>query len=224
MNTKTTIDLTNDFAKSYDDYVQNCQWIGTDILFGLMYEYIKTKQTVLDIGIGTGLSSMPFNQFGLNVYGIDGSTEMIKVCRDKRIAKSLQQIDLTKDHIWFEDKTFDHAISHGVFHLIGDLKYVFKQTSLKLDKNGCFGFTYEGMQDSVVDYKESSTAGLFERQNLQSGIKVFRHTDEYISELMEANGFQLLKKTEFLAFVDSNTKAKTYFNIIIAKKKQSTDE
>ena len=86
-------------------------------------------------------------------------------------------------------------------------------------KNGCFGFTYERMQSIEGDYKESSTAGLFERQSLQSGIRVFQHTDNYIFELMEANGFQLLKKTEFLAFVDSTSKAKMYFNVIIAKKK-----
>ena len=219
MNTKTTIDSANEFAQNYDDYIQNCHWIGTDILFGLMYEYIKSNQTILDIGIGTGLSSMLFKQFGLTIYGIDGAMEMIKVCQDKRLAKGLRQIDLTKDQVWFEDKTFDHAVSHGVFHLIGDLKYIFKQTSLILDKNGCFGFTYEEMQDSEDEYKESSITGLFERQNLQSGIKVFRHTDKYIFELMKLNELQLLKKTKFLAFVDSNTKAKTYFNVVIAKRK-----
>ena len=219
MNTKTTIDSANDFAQNYDDYIQNCHWIGTDILFGLMYECIKSNQTILDIGIGTGLSSIPFKQFGLTIYGIDGSMEMIKVCRDKRLAEGLRQIDLTKDRIWFEDRRFDHAVSHGVFHLIGDLKYIFKQTSLILDKNGCFGFTYERMQEAEHEYKESSIAGLFEKQNFQSGIKVFRHTDKYIFELMEANGFQLLKKTEFLAFVDFNTKTKTYFNVVIAKRK-----
>jgi len=219
MNTKTTIDSANDFASNYDDYIQNCHWIGTDVLFGLMFEYLQSNQTILDIGIGTGLSSLPFKKFGLSIYGIDGAMEMIKICRDKKIAEDLRQIDLTEDHAWFEDKTFDHAVSHGVFHLIGDLKYIFKQTSLILVENGCFGFTYERMQDSEDDYKKSSVTGLFERQNLQSGIKVFRHTDKYIFELMEVNGFQLLKKTEFLAFVDSNTKAKTYFNVIIAKKK-----
>jgi len=219
MNTKTTIDSANDFAQNYDDYIQNCHWIGTDILFGLMYEYIKSNQTILDIGIGTGLSSMLFKQFGLTIYGIDGAMEMIKVCQDKRLAKGIRQIDLTKDHVWFEDKTFDHTISHGVFHLIGDLKYIFKQTSLILDKNGYFGFTYEEMQDLEDEYKESSITGLFERKNLQSGIKVFRHTDKYIFELMNLNELQLLKKTKFLAFVDSNTKAKTYFNVVIAKRK-----
>ena len=49
MNKRTTIDSANDFVQNYDDYIQNCQWIGTDILFGLMYEYIKTSQTLLDI-------------------------------------------------------------------------------------------------------------------------------------------------------------------------------
>jgi predicted TPR repeat methyltransferase len=219
MNSRTTINSANDFAQNYDNYIQNCYWFGTDILFGLMYEYISSKQTLIDLGIGTGLSSRLFKQFGLTIYGIDGAEEMIKVCQNKGLAKELRQVDLAKNEVWFENKTFDNVVSHGVFHLIGDLKHIFKQTSLILDNNGCFGFTYEGVRDSADDYKESSIAGLFERQNLLTGINVFRHTDKYIFELLDSNGFQLLKQTEFLAFVDSNTKTKTYFNAIVAKKK-----
>ncbi len=218
MNTKTTIDSANDFAQNYDDYIQNCHWIGTDILFGLMYEYIKPDQTLLDIGIGTGLSSKLFRQLGLKIYGIDGAFEMIKVCRKKGIAEELQLVDLTTNDIWFENRVFDHIVSHGVFHLIGDLNHVFKKISMALKNKGYFGFTYEEVCDSADDYYESSIIGLFERQNVQSGIKVFRRTEKYVFDLLKTNGFQLLKKTEFLAFVDSNTKAKTYFNVLIARK------
>jgi predicted TPR repeat methyltransferase len=219
MSSRKTINSANDFAQYYDDYIQNCQWVGTDILFGLMYEYISTKQTILDIGIGTGLSSKLFKRFGLTIYGIDFAEEMIKICQSKKITSKLQLVDLTTNELWFENKVFDHAVSHGVFHLIGDLEGIFKQIALIIDDNGSFGFTYEGLRDSADDYKETSITGLYERQNLQSGIKVFRHTDNYIFKLMEENGFKLHKKTEFLAFVDSKTKAKTYFNVIVAKKK-----
>ena len=219
MDSKRTIDSANDFAQFYDDYILNCQWVGTDILFGLMYEYISANETLLDIGIGTGLSSKLFNQYGLIISGVDGSEEMIKLSSNKQFAKKLKQADLTQNDVWFENKVFDHIISHGVFHLIGDLNNIFSQSSKILIKNGCFGFTYEEQTNTLNDYKESSIAGIYEHQNLQSGIKVFRHTENYIFEQIEKNEFQLMKKTEFLAFVDSKTKAKTYFNIIIAKKK-----
>lgn len=218
MNSKTTINSVNDFAKTYDDYIKNGQWIGTDLLFGLMYEYLIANQTILDIGIGTGLNSMLFNTHGLTIYGIDGSDEMINISREKGIAQELRQVDLTKNDIWFENIEFDHVISHGVFHLIGDLNYIFNQTSKILKINGCFGFTIKALQGSEDDYKESSVAGIYEHQNLQSGLKVYRHTEKYIFEQIEKYGFQLLKKTEFLAFVDPNTKSKTYFDVFIAKR------
>ena len=219
IDSKKTINSANDFAPNYDDYIRNCQWIGTDILFGLMFENINPNQKLLDIGIGTGLSSRLFKQAGLQIYGLDGSSEMIDICQSKGIAHKLRVVDLTKNDNWFENIKFDHIISHGVFHLIGNLESIFKQTYSVLNINGCFGFTFEKINDTTDNYEESATSGLFERENVQSGIKVFRHTDKYILELMKLNGFQLLKQTEFLAFNDSNTNTKTLFNVIIAQKK-----
>lgn len=218
IDSKKTIDSANDFAPNYDDYIQNCQWIGTDILFGLMFENINPNQKLLDIGIGTGLSSKLFKQVGLQIYGLDGSSNMIDICQSKGIADKLKVVDLTKNDNWFENIKFDHVISHGVFHLIGNLESVFKQTYSALNNNGCFGFTYEKINDTTDNYEESATSGLFELENKQSGIKVFRHTEKYILELMKLNRFQLLKQTEFLAFNDANTNTKTHFNVIIAQK------
>jgi predicted TPR repeat methyltransferase len=219
MDEISTLESANNFAQYYDDYIQNCNWVGTDILFGLMYEYIYPGQTILDIGIGTGLSSKLFKALGLTIYGIDFAEEMIKVSRSKGFTEELKLVDLTKNDAWFENKIFNHALSQGVFHLIGELENVFKQTALIINENGYFGFTYESVRDSLDDFKETSTIGLYEHKNEQSGIKAYRHTDKYIFDLLETNGFQLNKKTEFLAFVDSNTKVKTYFNVIVAKKK-----
>lgn len=219
MNSRTTINSANDYAQNYDEYVKNCQWIGADILFGLMYEYINLNQTLLDIGIGTGLSSKLFRQYGLIIYGIDGAEEMIKICQKKGLAEELRQVDLTKSDVWFETRTFDHVVSHGVFHLIGDLNYIFKQTSKVLNKNGCFGFTYKEFRNPADEYKKSSTVGIYQRKDKQSGVIAYRHTENYILEQIDKTGFELLKETEFLAFVDSKTKIKTYFNAIIVKKK-----
>lgn len=219
MNSSKTINSTNDFAHNYDEYVKNCQWIGADILFGLMYEYINPNQKLLDIGIGTGLSSKIFKQYGLVIYGIDGAEEMINICQNKGFVKELRQVDLTKSNIWFEKRKFDHVISHGVFHFIGDLNEIIKQTSKVLNKNGCFGFTYEELCNPAADYEESSIVGVSKRQNKQSGVDSYRHTENYILKQIDKNGFELLKKTEFLAFIDPETKLKTYFNAIIVKKK-----
>ena len=36
------------------------------------------QDRLLDIGIGTGLGSLPFAKTGLEIFGIDGSGEMLK--------------------------------------------------------------------------------------------------------------------------------------------------
>jgi predicted TPR repeat methyltransferase len=219
MSSKDTLSATNDFAPNYDDYIKQCHWVGPDILFGLMFSNLKPNQTILDIGIGTGLCSALFKQFGLKVYGIDGSETMIELCTGKAIAEELKLVDLTEEQSWFENKIFNHFVSQGVLHLIGDLKPIFNQTAKALSKNGCFGFTYESIQQATDGYTESSIRGIFERENASSGIKVYRHTYEYIMELLRISDFQMIKKSEFLAFVDPITNVKTYFDAIVAQKK-----
>jgi predicted TPR repeat methyltransferase len=219
MNSIITINTVNDFASSYDDYIQKCNWVGNDILFGLMFEYIQPNRTMLDIGIGTGLSSSLFSTYGMTIYGIDGAQKMLNISANKRIAKEIRQVDLTKDEVWFEFKTFDFAISHGVFHLIGDLKNIVRQTAKILNINGYFGFTYAGLRANDDGFKELTEDGIYEHKNLASGLMEYRHSENYINSLLEVNGFQILKRTEFLAFVDVTTDVKTYFNIIIARRK-----
>ena len=212
-----TIDSANNFAKNYDEYVTKRQWVGTDILFDLMDEFLKPGQTLLDIGIGTGLSSIPFKKYGLSVFGIDGAVEMLKICRKKGISNHLSLTDFTKEYLCFENKLFNHAISHGVFHLIGDLKHIFKHVSLRQKEKACFGFTFQNITNLPNDFIESPIQGVFEKKNPSSGIKTFRHSDEHIMGLLGEHDYKIMKITEFLAFVDDNTK--TYFNAIVAMKK-----
>jgi predicted TPR repeat methyltransferase len=52
------------------------------------------QDRLLDIGIGTGLGSMPFAKTGLEIFGIDGSVEMLKICKSKEFATDLKQFNL----------------------------------------------------------------------------------------------------------------------------------
>jgi len=218
MTTNTNIESANEFASIYDEYVMNCQWVGVDILFGLMFKYLQPNQKILDIGIGTGLSAFPFKKYGLNIFGIDGSSNMIDICRDKGITDNLELVDFTKKRSWFESTSFDHIISHAVFHLIGDLEFIFKQSSTILNDNGYFGFTYERKSKEKDGYRKTPFDGVYENINLKSGIKSYQHSERYINEQLKKNGFKVVKKTEFLAFFDSKSNVKKFFNIIIANK------
>jgi len=79
------------FAKSYDAQVREYHSHGHDVLFGMTYEYVKSGDTLLDLGIGTCLSSINFAKVKLNVTGLDVSPEMLQECRKKDFAKELKQ-------------------------------------------------------------------------------------------------------------------------------------
>ena len=69
--------LNNDKqVKEYDSYTH-------DAMFGMSYEYVKSNEKLLDLGIGTGLASINFSKVGLKVYGLDNSDEMLNKCRNK---------------------------------------------------------------------------------------------------------------------------------------------
>jgi hypothetical protein len=52
-------------AFEYDRQARETNWLGPEVVFGLVYEYVKPGETLLDLGIGSGLSSIRFHQAGL---------------------------------------------------------------------------------------------------------------------------------------------------------------
>jgi hypothetical protein len=51
-------------AAAYDARAQEYDWRGPEVAFGLSYRYVQPGESLLDIGIGTGLSSYLRNQSG----------------------------------------------------------------------------------------------------------------------------------------------------------------
>jgi hypothetical protein len=67
-----SIENQNDtMAATYDDEAEACGWFGPEVAFGLTYKYVQAGQSILDIGIGTGLGiySIPKSRAGSLWYG-----------------------------------------------------------------------------------------------------------------------------------------------------------
>lgn len=47
------------------------------------YEHIKNEKKILEAGVGTGRLLIPYLQKGLDVEGIDLSSEMLNICKEK---------------------------------------------------------------------------------------------------------------------------------------------
>lgn len=187
-----SIFMNAQFASKYDNLIQDQNWYGPEILFGMIFEYIKPGDTILDIGIGTGLSAIYFHKFGLKVFGLDYSSEMLEICKQKKITVDLKQFDINQSPLPYPSNFFDHVSANAVLYFIANLDNIFNQISMIIKKNGIWTFIVESQCDS-------SKGAIVEKQPGKNGLVTFRHSHQYILHLLEKNKFTLLKEFGFIS-------------------------
>lgn len=213
------LEAANGYAGEYDKAGKERSWHGPDIIFGMMYEYIAPGESLLDIGIGTGLDAAIFKKAGLQVYGIDGSKEMLEICMEKEVAVELKQLDLLQDDIPYAEGFFNHAIANAVFHITGDIEKTLGEISRLLKKSGIFGFTIHEQDPGMEsDYHETDTKGKYMKNREQYGFPVYKHTDQYVKSMLDRYDFDLQKKTKYEAFTAYEDNPSYTFSLYIARK------
>lgn len=181
----------HDDEEDYDVSAKKFKWYGYDVVFGMMFEYINYKKNLLDLGIGTGLGSIPFHKAGLVIYGVDISQELLDVCKQKDFAKELKVFDLSNYPFPYDDEQFDHVISVGVFNFFKDLEHFFSEARRLLTPNGILGFT-------VVDHKGDKK--IFTKKDEKWNTTTYHHHRLYIEEMMNRYKFECLKDIDFISY------------------------
>ena len=176
-------------AAEYDRSKDAQGWRGPEVVFGLVYAFVSPGESVLDIGIGTGLGSLLFHKAGLHVYGMDMSPQMLEVCAKKGFTKDLKVHDLTEEPYPYTTASMDHAVCVGVMNHFEDLLTVFRETSRILKDNGIFAF--------IVAERSSGEGSSFEVAHADSRTTMYRHSSEQIESLLHETGFALLREIEF---------------------------
>ena len=191
---KDSITTHDQIASEYDRLVQDYGSHAAEILFGLCFEYTQPGERLLDLGIGTGLSSQNFAKAGLEVYGLDGSAAMLAACEAKGFARELKEWDLQQVPWPYEDSRFNHVLACGLFHFFSDLEPSFAEAARLLEPAGVFAFTV--MSRSGVDGIEAAQGSFSEiRRGEVTGAV---HSGGYIKTLLESNQLHLLKRVRFL--------------------------
>ena len=193
MKEHDNITIHDQYAAEYDDSVREYGSHAAEILFGLTYQYVAAGERLLDVGIGTGLSSLPFAKAGLEIFGLDGSAAMLEQCRHKGVARELKLWDVG-DVPWpYPDGSFDHVLACGLFHFLGDLTPFFAEAA-RLLRDGVFAFTV--MHQAAGELVEDASGDF--SVTLRSDLPIFNHHDSYVESLLDGNGLALLKKAKFL--------------------------
>jgi ubiquinone/menaquinone biosynthesis C-methylase UbiE len=219
MKTADTIIHDAESALGYDQQAQATNWRGPEVVFGLAYEFVKAGETLVDLGIGSGLSSILFHKAGLRVYGLDGSSEVLEVCRAKAFTVELKQHDLRTLPLPYPTRSFDHAVCVAVLNSFQDLAPVFAEISRMLNPQGIFAFTIEEQKAGQEDCYPINPVEVAENPKEDVAVLLFRHSAGVIGSALERSGFTLLKALEFLAFAYPAEQRDVYFKAIIARKR-----
>lgn len=192
MEQSTNLFFKSQFATQYDSLVKKQNWYGVEVLFGLIFEYLRSGEKILDMGIGTGLSAENFHAADMEVYGLDYSSEMLEVCRQKDIAVDLKQFDLNDVPLPYPADSFDHVSANAVLYFLEELDNLFGEVSRIIKKDGIWSFIVEEHQDLTG-------ARIIEKPRAKNGLINFRHGQQYILQLLQHNNFTILKRLEFTA-------------------------
>jgi ubiquinone/menaquinone biosynthesis C-methylase UbiE len=217
MNHDKHIKSHESFAQGYDQQVKDYNSYGHEVLFGMCYEFVNPGDSLLDLGIGTGLSSVHFATAGLAITGLDGSAEMLNECKKKGFAKELKQYNIQHSPLPYADNTFSHVICCGVFHFFADLMSIIGEVHRLVKPEGIFSFTIASLDISDggrepkngEDYKEVPTVW---------GVSIFKHSDNYIQKLFQKVGFTVQKEQKVLAESGEKNGRDILFKVIVSQK------
>ena len=191
------MDQIDEMISAYDEEAEATGWYGPEVVFGLTYAHVQPGQSMLDIGIGTGLGSILFLKAGLEIHGMDISPQMLDECRNKGFL-SLHLHDLCKTPYPFDSESIDHAVCTGVFNFFNDLSPVFQEATRILRKGGLFAFV-------VGDRSENETHSIevgAEHTKSEKTVTMYLHSAKQIVELMARYSFDPMRDLSFTVFMD----------------------
>jgi predicted TPR repeat methyltransferase len=206
------------YADYYDEQAEATAWHGPEVVFGLMYAHVQARESVLDIGIGTGLGSVLFDRAGLRVSGMDNSRDMLEGARSKGFVRDLRQHDMGSMPYPYDGGSFDHAICVGVLQFFTEIDSVLNEVSRVLRRGGMFGFT-------VADWKSgdsSSFTASGEHTQNERRVVMYRHSEPYVRRSLASAGLSVRADVEFLAFMDAERAASMFMRAYVARREPRT--
>lgn len=194
MGSMDAIQVHDRYAADYDRLTVEYGFVLPDALFGLCFEFMQTGQRLLDVGIGTGLSSAPFARAGMAVYSLDGSVVMLKVCEKKKIAVELKPGDIRTAPWPYADQFFDHVIECGTIQFLPELEVVFSEAARLCQPAGTFTFT---SKTPGAEPQAGASQGSYTVETID-GVPVYTHDPHYIATLLNEYGFERRKALKVL--------------------------
>lgn len=136
--------LFDQYAPHFEKHLHYLEYQAPQLVYQSAMQNLpaQPKQlTILDLGCGTGLAGALFHSVAQQLIGIDVSSKMLAIAREKNIYHELTE--MTVDDALIKYRDCDLIIAADVFTYIGDLAPIFKAAKEALKPGGLFIFTVE---------------------------------------------------------------------------------
>ena len=210
---------TQTIAQAYPVDAQETGWYGPQVAFGLIYEFIRPGQLILDIGIGTGSGAALFSKAGLTVHGMDYSREMLDACGRQGFS-DLKRHDLRTLPYPYASACMDHVMCIGVLNFYRDLTPVFAEAARILRPGGFFVF---GVADPAENGADEIIAGPG-HSGSDPDVTLYCHSSEQIRAWIEGAGFALCRTLSFSALMCRRKTTRLHIKACLAQKAAGTNQ
>jgi predicted TPR repeat methyltransferase len=172
--------ISSVYDQHSEDYDQHM--VGTlkyripEFLFDTIMRFIPSRNLdILDLGCGTGLLGARVHPLARTLTGVDISSKMLEIARQREIYDDLVCGELI-EVLQTQTQEFDLTVAADVLVYFGDLSMVFREVRGRLRAGGLFGFSVEASeeQDFVL------------RVTLR-----YAHSATYLREVSQNHGFVL---------------------------------
>jgi predicted TPR repeat methyltransferase len=202
MPNKNAIDHYEKMAEHYDETVATAGYhLPTDVYDWLKPYITEDMKTVLDLGIGTGLSSEQFQKHGFIITGVDGSETMLEQCRAKKIGTRLIQADLGDGTIPVTGETFDIILCIGMFEFVLEPNTFLKNVSALAAPNALFVLV---IRDPALNPQFTSMrlgANTIDRVAYeQDGVVAVHHEWSNVKQHLYDGSFTVLEERQLIAY------------------------
>jgi predicted TPR repeat methyltransferase len=173
-------ELFDHYASHYEVHMHtSLDYQVPQTLFQLFEENMVSSPhslNIIDLGCGTGLAGELFRPAAKSLIGIDLSSRMLQVARQKNLYDDLHQANILKTLQQLSPASIDVMIAADVLGYLGVLDSLFETISRALKPGGCFVFSVESGEKSVA----------------LSAHTRFTHSRNYIEGLCQKYGLKII--------------------------------
>lgn len=205
------------FAKIYE----NARPTIPKYPIGRICSYLGRKPNcVVDLGCGTGLSTIPWKEMSSNIIGIEPSSDMIAIAKQKE-SDSIKFIKAFSDKTTLDDNYADVVICSQSFHWM-EPKSTLKEVDRILKTSGVFATVDCDWPPVTLWQAEQAYMQLYNKvKEYEQNTKEIQNTfvryskDKHLKNIKESGYFRYTREIVFLNTERCN--AERFVNIILSQ-------